>query len=213
MTLRHLHPFNFPMAVLLTIGTSLALTSCAKRSSFGARSTSCTQFEGSDSMSPSECSNLVTQASRFSSEPSLNGGQLPQNSVVEAPSNSNGATSSQTNNNYFNFSNPAEGQLMLNQTANDFGLLNYCYSAILSRGKTLLNSGSSADYVFKGAGQELYRCYNEVIQSRAAQLQQYQSEQAARDYWNQVTQAIIAQQLRGNYSNIQVAPPPIPGRR
>lgn len=103
---------------------------------------------------------------------------------------------------------------MINQTANDFGLLNYCYNSILNRGKELLGSGTPADYVFKGAGQELYRCYNEVLQRRAQELQAYQTyqrEQQLRDYWNAYYQAILQSQLRGNYSDIQVTPPPSGG--
>lgn len=71
------------------------------------------------------------------------------------------------------------GQEITLDTAEDFGNLFYCYQNILNLGKGYFRQGYTADAIFRGAGEQIAACYQQVINQR---MQAYQAQVAYQQY-------------------------------
>jgi len=103
-------------------------------------------------------------------------------------------------------------QVSLGQTAQDFGYLNTCFQSISQQAGNYFQMGIGSDDVFRGAGQALVKCYNDVIKARTdqmKQLQAYQTELYRQNYINQMFATYLAiSRQQASAAQFTVARPP-----
>lgn len=104
---------------------------------------------------------------------------------------------------------PVQAEIInVQQTAQDFGDLNWCYQTILSRGNQLFGMGSAAETVFEGAGNAIVKCYNDVLTERARRLEEARIAQEDENNKMQFITQIIPQWISRNNSQFEIGLPP-----